>query len=272
MIKNGGLKLKKAVYILMLIVICTIPIFSTGCDEEAVDPALLFKTQIEPYDKRIAKLEESRGTLESRVQAVENNRATTEYVNSKFAAVTAPNMSGYYTSAQVDAAIAKAINDYKATVTTTTTGTTTAPVTGQVSYSILNPAQWNTFNTTGIIAMRITNGKSESRYVRPQLTLSTYPSGTVAVLTSGSATVTSNSQGQPPIIFGSAGVGTPITAWGTCTQIIFIPTSGGMSGGQYLLTSGSSMDIYITITLAPAYPGLWTVNVSGTDISMTTGT
>jgi hypothetical protein len=81
--------------------------------------------------------------------------------------------------------------------------------------------------------------------------------------------VTSNSQGQPVVIFSA----TPVTAWGACQQILFIPVSGGMnSAGQYLLSSGGSMDVYVTVTLTPGYPGLWTITASETDVSMTTGT
>ena len=185
----------------------------------------------------------------------------------------APNLTNYYTKAEVDAAVAKAITDYKATIggsTGTQTPSNPTGVTGQVSIAIINAQQWNSFNPSGIVALKIINNKSEARYVRPQVTFNVFPSSsTAAVLVSSTCVVTSNSQGQPPIIF----TPTPVTAWATCSQILFIPTSGGMnSAGQYLVSSGGSMDIYLTITLNPGFAGLWTITASETDVSMVTGT
>ena len=272
--------MKRAVYIVVIIILCTFPLLLSGCTDD-VDPNTIFAAGIKPYETRIAALETARGQLESRIKAVEDNRATTEYVNNKFSQVSAQNMSNYMqkTDMLTDSQIS-ALSDSQITMLKTklgitggssTGGTTTIPTTGQISCSLINAQQWYTFNTQGIIALKITNGKSDARYIRPQITLNVYPATTTpAVLTSATCVVTSNSQGQPPIVFGSAGSGTPITAWATCQQIIFIPTSGGMnSAGQYLLSSGTSMDIYLTININPSYPGLWTVSISCTDVSMT---
>lgn len=269
--------MKRAVISIICLLVLIIPFI--GCVDDTATPAKPLATQ------EFVTAQDNAVKQELRTQM--DQRATVAYVDQKVAAL--PQSTASYTKAEVDAKVAElqaknstlesrlstmqtAIDELKTKVGTTIPGTTTPTTpatTGQVSYTLLNPQQWYTFNTSGIVAIRITNGKADNRYVRPQLTMSTYPSGTVAALTSATATITSNSQGQPAIIFGSAGVGTPITSWGTCTQIIFIPTSGGMSGGQYLIAPGTAMDIYVTITMAPAYPGLWTLSVSGTDLSMT---
>jgi hypothetical protein len=260
----------KYLLIIMVLLLVTVPILS--CTNVPDTPAVAFATVTQitslqtAIDKHTAEIaaKANKGDVDSMIARL---NAAEQRMNT----LAAPNLTNYYSKAEVDTAIANAITAYKATLGTS--GTTPPSTTGQITYTQLNPQQWYTFNTSGIVAVRITNGKADSRYIRPQLTMNVYPSSTTpAILTSGTCVVTSNSQGQPPIIFGSAGLGTPVTAWATCQQILFIPTSGGMSAGQYLLTPGGTMDIYMTITLAPAYPGLWTLSVSGTDVSMSSGT
>lgn len=261
--------MKRTGLIILCLIVLLFPFMFTGCSED-VDYTAVIAAQVSPIQKRVEELEKNFGDLTKRMAAQEAKAAPAQ-----------PDLSPYSKKSEIPQSFLDNLTQAQIDILKTRlgiTGTTTnpnnpttnpLPVTGQVSYTVLNAQQWYTFNTQGIIAVQITNGKSDSRYIRPQLTLNTYPAGTTANLTNASCVVTSNSQGQPPVVFGSAGSGTPVTAWATCQQVLFIPTSGGMSAGQYLIGSGQSMTIYITITITPAYPGLWTITASGTDTSMT---
>ena len=258
--------------LLILLLLSCIPLVACSYSDDS-QPVVKYATvtQIENLNNVYSKLKED--------MALKANKADSDGVIARINTIeqrlnTISGANAYtktetYTKTEIDAAIAKAITDYKATIGASTPSNPTG-VTGQVSIAIINAQQWNTFNPSGIVAFKIINNKNEARYVRPQITFNTFPtSATTAVLTGATCVVTSNSQGQPPIIF----TPTPVTAWATTSQILFIPTSGGMnSAGQYLLSAGGSMDVYLTITLTPGYAGLWTITASETDVSMTTGT
>jgi hypothetical protein len=265
--------MKRTGILILCLIVLIFPFIFTGCSED-VDYNAIIIAQVKPVESRVTELEKARGSLETRIKAQEDRQFPAAQDLSLYTKRSDVPKSFYdyldnLTSEQITAIKTKL--GITGTTPTNPANPTTIPqaTTGQVSYTVLNAQQWYTFNTQGIIAVRITNGKSDSRYVRPQLTMTIYPSSTTpAVLTNATCVVTSNSQGQPAIVYGSAGQGTPITSWSACQQLLFIPTSGGMLAGQYLLGSGQAMDIYMTVTITPAYPGLWTLNVSGTDVSI----
>ena len=259
----------KYVLILMVIILMVVPLLSCTNSDDKPAVALATITQIEALQRYIDTV---KGTAKSKANKTEMDAeiARINTAEQKINTMAAPNLANYYTRAEVDTAVAKAITDYKATIVGGTINPSNpSGVTGQVSIAIINAQQWTTFNPSGIVAIKIINNKNEARYVRPQLTLTVFPVNTSpANVTTAACIVSSNSQGQPPVIF----TGTLVPASGTVSQILFIPVSGGMSAGQYLLSSGTSMDVYLTITLSAGYAGLWTITASETDVSMTTGT
>jgi hypothetical protein len=136
---------------------------------------------------------------------------------------------------------------------------------GQVYYQIINPQQWYSLSTGTIpINVRITNNKSDTRYTRPTISLTTFQNQTAGAWTSGTATVMSTSLGQTPIIYGSAGtIASPI---GAVTNVMFIPTSGGaIATGEYMIAPGQYLDMWININIVTAVQTMWTVSVSGSD-------
>lgn len=175
-----------------------------------------------------------------------------------------------YTKSEVDAAIAKAILDYKNSLSagTTSTGQTINTAAGSISYTIQNPAALGLYQlaTATNISIRIFNNKSEARYIRPQITLTSYQgvqSGTAVTI---AATVISNSMGQTAVHFNA----NPIPS-SNITQILFISDSGGVQNGQYLVPSGANMDLLITVQAQCSSSSLWNMSVTGSDVSAITG-
>jgi hypothetical protein len=265
--------------VLAIMILC-VPLLSCVKDEE--DPAIAaMKAEITTLKNTITTTNNNVASLQTGVTEAKNN--ATAALN-KANQVSTPDLSTYSTKVTVPQNLIDNLTQVqidtlkvKLGITTSSSSGTQTPsnptgVTGQVSIAIINAQQWNTFNPSGIVALKIINNKSEARYVRPQITLNVFPVNSAAAvlgLTGNSCVVSSNSQGQPILNF----TATPVSAWTSASQILFIPVSGGMNNaGQYLLSSGTSMDIYLTITLTGGYAGLWTISVSETDVSMATGT
>ena len=202
-------------------------------------------------------------------------RATTQSVtdvNNRISSLSGANSyqkSETYTKSEIDAAIAKAITDYKNSLGagTTSTGQTINTAAGTISYTIQNPAPLGLYQLSSAsnISIRIFNNKGEARYVRPQITLTSYQGANNGAVTP-TATVISNSMGQNPIVFSA----NPIPA-GATTQVLFIAASGGVQNGQYLVPSGANMDLLITVTAAGSLNSLWNLSVTGSDVSAVTG-
>jgi hypothetical protein len=139
--------------------------------------------------------------------------------------------------------------------------------TGTVSYTVQNPAAMGLYqlNNATNISIRIFNNKADSRYVRPQITLTSY-NGQNAGTVTATATVISNSMGQGAVVFSANAIPA-----GSTTQVLYIAASGGVSNGQYLVGSGNAMDILVTIQSTGTLSSLWNLSVTGSDVSSTTG-
>jgi len=175
-----------------------------------------------------------------------------------------------YTKGEIDAAIAKAITDYKATLGTSGTNSTNTnnTVAGTISYSILNPSAYYQFAGGGnnTIGIKIINNKADARYVRLQLSLTTLSGGNAGAATF-KATVVSNSLGQGAVFSNSDATSLVIPS--AVTTVLYIATTGGSNGnGEYLLSSGTAMDLYITVTQTNGNSVLWNVAASGSDRSI----
>jgi hypothetical protein len=136
--------------------------------------------------------------------------------------------------------------------------TPTPTPTGTVVYSVVNPQQFYQF-TSGAnypVTLRIFNNTSVSRYVRPNITLTTY-GGSSAGATSCNVTVVQNSQGQALVTFQV----TPSVNTILCQGI-----TGGVSGaGEYLISPGTQLDYTVMINISTANPVLWNLSASGSD-------
>lgn len=264
----------------LVIPIVLLLVLSIGCATESSAPAVSpFATTVS-VDQKDAVIAASVVT-EAKTRA-DADTALTKSVTDLTAKV--GTNTNEYTKAEVDALFAKFKTDNVDPVSTKLNQWTQGNLpnqnqqpqqqnplsypTGQVSYTILNPASLNMyqFATANTMSLRIFNNKSDSRYVRPQIMVT--PWQNVPTLTTGNtATVLSNSQGQPPVIFGTAGTGMAIPSAAAATQIIYYATSGGVSNGQYLLTPGQQMDILVTIQITGGT--VWNLSFTGTDVSLT---
>ncbi len=266
--------MKRAVLIVVCLLLLVIP--AMGCVDDAAAPAKPLATQ------------EFVNTKDTELKALIDQKAPTAYVDQKFSQLPA---SAGYTKAEVDAikaTLEARVVTQESKVTTleskvaaleTKVAQWTNPVpgqptpipgtpVGQVSYTIQNmPAGgfWQ-FSTPQNISIRIYNNKPETRYVRPQLTITTYQNqiaGTVTVVVP--CTVLSNSQGQAAVTF----TPTPIPAAPNTTQVLFYASAGGVMNGQYLLGPGTAMDILVQIHVTNTPNAvLWTFSVTGSDTNL----
>ena len=195
-------------------------------------------------------------SLPSRISALEAKAATDLSIYSK------------KTDDEALAARIKVLEDWKTGTGTTVPGTTITPIPGgQIGYAIVNPQVYYTLSSgnTYPIDVKITNNKSDARYVRPQISLTTFQSSNAGTVGTATCTITSNSQGQNPVTF--TYIATPTVA---VNNIVFIANGGGATtAGEYLVGSGVVMDFYTTITIVSTNPVLWTLTVSGSDRSIT---
>ena len=179
-----------------------------------------------------------------------------------------------YTNPQIDAKFSTFISnlsDADLAVLKTKLGVTTTPTnpgtsgyttpTGQVSYSIGNPQTYYQFSSTSNYPLQIHvfNNKSDARYVRLQLTATTFNNMAAGTFGSPAVTIATNSSstGQTAATYTVNAVG---------NTVLLIATSGGVNGtGEYLLSSGQQMDLYLTLTINTSNAVLWTLTVSGSD-------
>lgn len=270
----------RAVLILCALVLLIIPLTSCAVDDTATQQTNTILTDINGLKTWKSAVDVAAGSNAAQwitntgtqvnqsktdIAAIKTWQTTTDQ---KLATISSPTLTNYYTKAEVDAAITAAINAYKATLPSNQQPqqSTTTP-TGTISYTIQNPAAMGLYQlqTATNISIRIFNNKADARYVRPQITLTSYNgvnSGTVTA----TATVISNSMGQAAVVFSA----NPIPV-GATTQVLFIAASGGVLNGQYLLASGNAMDILVTIQSTGTLSSLWNLSVTGSDVSSTTG-
>jgi hypothetical protein len=265
--------MKRAVLMVLAVIILCVPLLSCVKDEE--DPSITaMKAEITTLKNTLTTNNNNLAALQTGVTEAKNN--ATAALN-KANQVGTPDLSAYstkatvpenflnnLTQAQIDALKVK----MGITTSSSPTQTPTNPtgVIGQITYSVDPVQQFYQFSTGATIKLRINNNKSESRYVRPQITITTYGGTTTGIAPSvKTCAVVSNSQGQSTVNF----EGTAIPNTGAATQIIFTSYSGGISNGQYLLGSGNIMDIYVTITVVSSTSALWTMTFSGSDTSLT---
>ena len=269
--------MKRAVLIVVCLLLLVIP--AMGCVDDTAAPAKPLATQefVNTQDN----------TIKSELKALIDARATMAYVDQRFAAVPA---SAGYTKAEIDAlkvdlqskittleskvtALEAKIAAVPVTPTTPTTPTSPTTPAGQISYTIQNPQSYYQFPAAGgILAFRIFNNTGTSKYIRPQISVSTFGSVSAGALVpatySGNANappaqciIQSNSLGQGILTFQY--IATPAS---NVTSILFISNGGGAFGnGEYLLASGQAMDIYANIAITSATAALWITTVSGAD-------
>lgn len=180
---------------------------------------------------------------------------------------------GGYTTQQIDAKFQQFISGLsqadidvlkgKLGVTSSSSSSTSAYTTptGQVSYTIGNPQTYYQFGTGSSypLQIKVFNNKSDARYVRLTLTATTFNNMTAGAFGSPAIAIAtnSNSVGQTPALYTVNAVG---------NTVLLIATSGGVNGtGEYLLSSGQEMSLYITLTINSANAVLWTLTVSGSD-------
>lgn len=256
---------------MFVIVLCFV-LLLTGCSYESG----VTTDSLVPKITQAQTTADSAKSLAEAAKASADGKAPLATVNELTTKVAGLSGSNSYSRAEVDAKFAaydSQIATMKTEITalkggsTTGGGTGTVTPTGQITYTIQNPATMGLYqlNTASNISVRIFNNKSEARYIRPQITLTSYNGANSGTVTA-TATVISNSMGQNPIVFSANAIPA-----GATTQVLYIAASGGVVNGQYLLASGNQMDILITIQATGTLSSLWNMSVTGSDVSSITG-
>ena len=177
-----------------------------------------------------------------------------------------------YTKSEIDSKFnniisnltADQITTLKTKLGVTSTGSITDPFvtsTGTISYAVTNTQPYYQFSTSSNypLQIRVMNNKSDARYIRLQMTATTFGNSAAGAFSSPAADIAtnSNSLGQTPSFYLINAVG---------NSVLLIASTGGVSGsGEYLLSSGQTMDLYITLTIHCANAVLWNLSVSGSD-------
>lgn len=238
--------MKKALLILSALILLCIPILS--CTVEPDSPAVKFATV-----DQIAALQKAYDTLKATVDTKANKTdvvagVSKDYVDLKVSSVAAPNLSNYYTKAEVNDAVKKAIDEYKATLTGSTGGT--VPTSGQVTISRYKDADLVYNEGTYTWWLEISNGYTEYKKVYISMVLtpvetangdvvawnSNYTSPTGTYIYSPDLPATDNSKG----IFSMSYVPTTPT---NCTLI------SGSSQGYVIIKGNDKKVIPISLTL-----------------------
>jgi len=155
-----------------------------------------------------------------------------------------------YTKTEIDAAIAKAINDYKAGLTSSgsSTGGASGGTTGQVTW-ITNPLNVQTLGSQQVCyTIKITNGTAQWVYIRPiiNINLHTGQSPLSVALLADNVTVS---------IGGGAGnfADNEFTVTGTTTSAILVGTK------EIQLGANTTADLLVCITVTGIDARIWDI-------------
>ncbi len=152
-------------------------------------------------------------------------------------------------------------------------------VTGQITYSIIAPTDYNNrifsgpaSQTLPLMTIKIYNGMASSQFIRPIITLNTTNYTNAGAWGSpgicNCVAVPANYCMRFPYVQGSPIVFTPTALPdGSVTTVMNYASSGGVNGtGALLLGPGTSVDIYLEITnFKTANSAMWNITVSGTN-------
>lgn len=246
--------MKKALLILSALILLCVPILS--CTVEPDKPAVAFATV-----DQIAALQKAYDTLKATVDTKANKAdivagVSKDYVDVSIAKIAAPNMTNYYTKTEVDAAIKKAIDDYKSTITTTSTTTGGTTQTSGTITTLLDPAAPQMIgNTIGYsFIARFKNTGTTTLYVAPNLK-ATQTTGSAATQVTAFS-VTTSAASYTPLTFTYAPNTFPTTL-GT-TQVRAIATGGGYnSNGQLPIFGNSELIVTFTVTMTTTVATQW---------------
>lgn len=256
--------MRRTVTIILCLIILCIPLVFIGCAED--DTLTTAQIQKLINDAVKANSDTLKADIDAKASQKDLNAVKEDIEN-------LPTGTNSYTKSEIDSKFNNLVENLtdsqiailKSRLGVVPDGSNPNPnVTGQINYSIINPQTYYQFSSTGNfpLQIRIFNNKSDARYVRLQLTATTFNSQNAGTTTSTpTATVMSNSQGQTAVAFLPTA-----TPTGAVNTVLFIANSGGVSSsGEYLLSSGSQMDIYITIEILTSNAVLWNLVISGSD-------
>lgn len=251
--------------ILLAVVILLVPLLFLGCmfspptttpTTPATTPQAEINTKftqdIATINSNIASINTKNSEQDNKISALENNTSTDAYSKSEIDS----KLNNFISNLSADQ-----VTQLKTKLGITSTSTSTSTPTGQIEYSIVNLQTYYQFSTSSNypVQIRIFNNKSDARYVRLQLTSSTFSNASTGGFNSPAVAITtnSNSMGQAPCTYTVNAVG---------NSVLLISSGGGTnSQGEYLLSSGQQMDIWITLTIYPINSVLWNLTVSGSD-------
>ena len=258
----------------LLISLLIIPFLFSGCAEDSTANAMVAAMQ-----SKIATLEGTANSQKESIVALQNqlaNKANAADIvaakasaadalakaNEALAKANAASPANVYTKEEVDSKIS-ALKSNQSWITGSSGGSN-SPVTptGSMGYVIVNPQPYYQFSSSGNfpIDLKITNNRSDSRYVRPQISITAF-SGSATVGATATATVISSTQGQTPITFQTTPTGANVT-----NNAVFIAIGGGVNGtGEYLIGSGTAVDVYLNIVVTGGSAVLWNITVTGSD-------
>ena len=172
----------------------------------------------------------------------------------------AQSLTNYYTKTEVDAAIKKAVDDYKATIVGGTTNPSSPS--GILTFSTDPVGLNNMWSSTPAgssysFTMRITNNTGQWHYVRPKFTFN------VDTGAGGVATIVNACNLQ--LTYAGTSMGytfNPTLPSGTTLLISFdaTPNSGGNTAYyEYAIASGTTANILVTVQITSVTQSIWKI-------------
>ncbi len=271
----------KITLIIFCVVLLLIPILACAVDDNALASTNAVATRVTALE---AWRNEANAIIAATKAALDTKANKTDLDALK--AVPATAAAQGYTKAEVDAELLK--RDTKITALETSLKQWTNPVpgqapppagtfTGQVNYTIVAPSNIPISSNQASytpIQIKIYNGMSASRWVRPIVTFNvntTYGGNVVANFTGCTPSIQITGNNVQPVTFAV----NFIPSQGACSALQFYATGGGVGGagtayaGMWLMGSGTPIDGYIMIsnlnTAAGSPAVFWNVVFNGSD-------
>lgn len=263
--------MKKLTLALLGLLVLLIPLLVLGCETATpTQTAPLFVTT-ETYNAGINAIQAG---LNGKANQTDLNTIATDVATLKGQGAGNTYTKGeLYTRAEVDAAIAAAINALKTNQAwiTGSTGGTTTPTTGGTVTWITSPTNVQILGNTQVCyTVKVTNNIGNWVYVRPIINVNASTGQSPTTVTKLEITI----GGSAVNLTSASGVSTPvdplnnfdfaptIPTVSTVTSTTAIATRGGNGSGEFQLAANSTVDLLICIKITAAANIIWNIGTS----------
>jgi hypothetical protein len=175
------------------------------------------------------------------------------------------DLSNYYTKAQVDAAVKKAIDDYKASIASNPTPTPS----GQLTFTpttFTNIYSNNPQGQTVTFTLNVVNSSNTWHYIKPNFSFTVNTQGGGGAVTASSANITVSSSGAT-IAYGG-GYFPPLPTATNILSFNAFPTGGTNVNPSYFdlaVGPGQSIPLLVSIRIDTNLPSIWNCLITMSD-------